>query len=70
MRVSTIIILAIGIFLIAWAVIGLAYSFIAQPPSWDIGIPWGFMILEAGMCFTGAGLLKWILLDRWLGLPF
>lgn len=40
MRVSTAIIIGIGIIPLGWGAFSWMYLVIMKPPSWDIGIPW------------------------------
>jgi hypothetical protein len=70
MRISTIIILAIGGFFIVWSVFGGLWDLLFHPPSWDIDFTYAVMGLGLGLCIAAVGLLKWFLLDWLLGFPF
>jgi hypothetical protein len=70
MRESTIAIIAIGLIPIAFEVIVMTWEWLTSAPSRDIGFPWAVMIIGAGLCVVGVGLLKWPLLDWLLGVRF
>lgn len=70
MRVSTIVILVVGIIPLAWGAFSWIWLPIMRPPSWDIGIPWAVLEFEIGIGIVGLGLLKYVLLDWLLGVKF
>ena len=65
MRVSTAIIIGIGIIPLGWGAFSWLYLVIMKPPSWDIGIPWTALGIAVGAGIVGVGILKLVLLD-WL----
>lgn len=70
MRVTTAIILAVGIIPLGWGVLSWIYAVVAKPPSWDIGIPLSALGIEIGAGIVGLGILKFVLLDWLCGTKF
>jgi hypothetical protein len=70
MRVSTGVILGIGMSILAWGAFQWIWLPIMQPPSWDIGVPWAVLEFEVGVGIVGIGILKFVLLDRLWGSKF
>jgi hypothetical protein len=63
-RISTGVIVGFGaaiavLFAAAWV-----WAELMHPPSWDIGVLFDGMFIEAGLLIAGVGLLKWWLWDR------
>ena len=70
MRVSTAVIIGIGIIPIGLGIYTWMYAVIMKPPSWDIGIPWAVLSIEIGAGIVGVGILKFVLLDWLWGAKF
>jgi hypothetical protein len=70
MRESTIAIIVIGLIPIGLEILVLIWGLFVPDTSRDVGLPWAVLIIGAGLCIVAIGLIKWLLLDRFLGFPF
>jgi hypothetical protein len=63
MRISTLIILALGCVTVAWGAFWWVWDLITRPASWDIEIPLTVVCVGIGLCIVGVSVLKWLLFD-------